>query len=55
MAFRAFCASAPKLRPEWFGPNCRIWLKKGQEASEPLVSDTGTLTDWGKRVYEGRA
>lgn len=54
-AFRAFAASAPKLRPEWFGPNCRVWLKKGREASEPLVNDTGTLTDWGKRVYEGRA
>jgi len=55
VAFRAFCASAPRLRPEWFGPNCRIWLKKGREAEEPLVNETGTLTDWGKRVYEGKA
>ena len=54
LAFEQFAASKPGLRPEWFGPNCRVWLQRAHAARVPLVSPTGTLTDAGRRVYEGQ-
>ena len=55
-AFRAYVtAKADKKAPEWFARECRVWAAKADIAQEPLVSETGTLTDQGRRVYEGRA
>lgn len=53
-AFRAYClANADKKSPEWFAKDCRHW--QAVASAEPVVSVTGTLTHYGKRVYEGRA
>ena len=55
-AFRAYVtATADKKAPEWFARDCRTWATKAAVMTEPLVSETGTLTDMGRRVYEGRA
>lgn len=53
-AFRAYVLStADKKNPEWFARECRHWATKADDG-EPLVNETGTLTDRGRRVYEGR-
>ena len=55
-AFRAYVvARTEKKNPEWFARECRAWLAKAAVPVEPLVSETGTLTDAGRRAYEGRA
>ena len=55
-AFEAYClARADKKAPEWFARDCRYWDAKAEASRVPLVTPTGTLTDAGRRVYEGRA
>ena len=55
-AFTAYVtAHADKKAPEWFARECRQWAAKAEASTEPLVSATGTLTDRGRKVYEGRA
>ena len=54
-AFRAYVvAKADKKNPEWFARECRSWAARADIPREPLISETGTLTDAGRRVYEGR-
>lgn len=53
-AFFAYCAAkADKKDPAWFAKDCRRWLEKAQAHEEPLVSETGVLTAYGRKVYEG--
>lgn len=55
-AFRVYVtAKADKKHPEWFARECRAWAAKAAVPVEPLVTETGTLTDAGRRAYEGRA
>lgn len=51
--FVAFVQSAPNLKPEWYAANCKQWTKKAMVAKMPIVSETGLLTERGRRVYTG--
>jgi len=53
-AFRAYCQSHETRKdPAWFAKDCKRWADKAQQHAEPLVSPTGTLTEYGRKVYEG--
>lgn len=53
-AFRAYCQSHETRKdPAWFAKDCKRWLSEAHRLG-PVVSEYGTLTEYGKRLYAGR-
>ena len=53
-AFHAYvCEPSARKAPEYFAKECRLWLSRAIEALEPVVSPTGALTAYGRKIYGG--